>query len=219
MKGIYEPPDMIKAIVEGRKTQTRRLHGLKEINRHPDEWHLPVKQADDEGRWWFSSLTYEQTIVVKPRFHVGEVVFRQEAWADYCPIWFGYWCGHGTKEGIIKDHRPVYKSDPEKEQERPINAKGDMSIPVKWKSPMMMPEWAARDHLRIKDVRAERLQEITPEDCIAEGIGRYTFARGCLSENPPDKRWKFIELWDSINKKQKWDLNPWTFRYVFEQVK
>ena len=71
------------------------------------------------------------------------------------------------------------------------------------RSPLFMPEWAARYFEKITDIRAERLQEITWEDVLAEGIAQYTFARGCCSDNPPDPRWKFIELWDSINAKPK----------------
>jgi len=212
MKGIYEPPDMIKAIVEGRKTQTRRLHGLKEINQEPDKWERIENIA--EGNYMTFHRPDYPIKMVKPKYHVGEVVFVQEAWA------------------VIKLHDSLEPSEIPAYGRLPRWYKLDDPSPMdtqcnpwpegnkgKWRSPLFMPEWAARDHRRIKDVRAQRLQEITPEDCIAEGIGRYTFARGCLSENPPDKRWKFIELWDSIHKDYPWDLNPWILRYVFEQVK
>ena len=58
-------------------------------------------------------------------------------------------------------------------------------------------------------LRSERLQDISRNDVVAEGIAQYTFAKGCLSDDPPDPRWAFIELWDSIHKKgERWADNP-----------
>lgn len=73
----------------------------------------------------------------------------------------------------------------------------------------------------ITDIRQERLQDISKDDVVAEGVGAYTFAAGILSENPPDPRWKFIELWDSINTRagQRWADNPLVWALTFEVVR
>ena len=98
---------------------------------------------------------------------------------------------------------------------------------------MFMPRWAARTFLRIKDIRVERVQDITTEDIIAEGVGGLggmvgknvaMLATGtstleeaelvCLRDN-------FVRLWDSINQTRGYgyDINPWVFVVVFEVMK
>ena len=74
--------------------------------------------------------------------------------------------------------------------------------------------------IRITGIRQERVQDMTIDDMIAEGIAIYTVARGILSDNPPDKRWKFIELWDSIHTKPgtRWNENPPVWVLSFEVV-
>ena len=83
-----------------------------------------------------------------------------------------------------------------------------------------MPRWASRITLEIVNVRVERMQEITEADVIAEGIGAFTLFRGVLSEYPPDPRWKFIKLWNSINAKRGygWEVNPWVWVLEFKKL-
>uniref|UniRef100_A0A6M3XHW1 Uncharacterized protein n=1 Tax=viral metagenome TaxID=1070528 RepID=A0A6M3XHW1_9ZZZZ len=83
-----------------------------------------------------------------------------------------------------------------------------------------MPRWASRITLEVVRVRVERVQEITEADVIAEGVGAYTLARGVLSDAPPDPRWKFIEIWNSINVKRGygWDTNPWVWVVEFRKM-
>jgi hypothetical protein len=90
----------------------------------------------------------------------------------------------------------------------------------KWHPSIFMPRWASRILLEITDIRAERLQDISIDDCIAEGVPQFSFARGILSESPPDPRWKFIELWDSINAKRgyPWEDNPWVWVIEFKMI-
>lgn len=87
----------------------------------------------------------------------------------------------------------------------------------KWRSPMFMPAWAARYFRRIKEVTPQRLQDITDEDALAEGVT----VIGCTEVNDLS-RGKFIHafaaLWDSIYGKGAWDRNPWVWRIVTEHV-
>lgn len=80
---------------------------------------------------------------------------------------------------------------------------------------------AAVGRIRITAIRRERLQDITLEDVKAEGIGQYTFARGVLSDNPPDPRWKFIKLWNEVHPKvpDNWESNPEVWVITFELVR
>ena len=86
---------------------------------------------------------------------------------------------------------------------------------------MYMPRWASRITLEIKRISVERVQDITWEDCKAEGTPSYTAARGALADDPPDARWKYIETWDELNAKRgyAWDTNPWVWVIEFRRVK
>jgi hypothetical protein len=89
----------------------------------------------------------------------------------------------------------------------------------KWKPSIFMPRAASRLTLRITDVRAERVQDATPEDCLAEGItpdmeihaGQYW---------REDARERFTALWDGINAKRGygWAANPWVWVISFERA-
>ena len=82
-----------------------------------------------------------------------------------------------------------------------------------WNSPMFMPAWAARIFLEIVSVRSERLQTITEDDAIAEGI----HAGASWITSPIEQ---YAALWDSINTKPgtRWADNPFVFRYEFRRT-
>jgi hypothetical protein len=164
MKGILFRADSIKAIVEGRKTVTRRV-----IKPQPPNTAI---MADSED--------------IKSRYQVGDVVYIKEAyWKDIDGSLFDY--ADAPRE-LIPDFCTLV-------------------------SPLFMPEWAARYFIRIKDVRAERLQDIltTAKDVFLEGLPD-EYAE-CAFGFALD--W-FKGLWDSIHKDYPWEANPWVFRYEFE---
>ncbi len=123
----------------------------------------------------------------KPRYHVGSVVYLKEAWR-----YFG-----GEEYEYLKDSKCViYKKDVL------------VNIGVyKWHNPRTMPAWAARYFIKITGIEAQRLQEITLEDCWDEGI--YV----APAYNRIDA---YHHLWDSINPKSRWESNPWVFKYTFK---
>jgi hypothetical protein len=92
---------------------------------------------------------------------------------------------------------------------------------VKSLSGRCMPNWAARSWARVLSVRVERLQEITEEDCWAEGIERSkespTQASTIFSDYASPRR-AYSLLIDSINGPGTWDANPWVFRYELEKL-
>lgn len=198
MKGIPFKPWKIKAISEqpDKEWQTRRLAGLKEINQYPDEWIF--KGLSDDGKYWFQHPQCERyhylyNAYIKPRFQVGDVAYIKEVWGA---------SGYGKGLPIVKEamkHRIVYGAE----------ARGQCK-----RSPLFMPEWAARHFLRVTGVRPERLQSITPEDCEAEGV---------LSPNkygwlPDIARLMFQLKWDFTNPKHPWSKNEWVFCHSFIKV-
>lgn len=227
MKGILFTPANIKATREKRKWMTRRLDHLKEINKAPDEWHFvgsPLSRNDLTRYFIFEHNSKEQ-ISIKPRYQIGETIYIKEAHCIEC-----------FKKDGIKD--ACYKTDGDTYE--PIEIDCDK---VKWRSPMFMYEWAARGFIRVTGVLPQRLQDITEGDAIAEGIEVYPDQswinpKGISpyqTQVPPiayrdyckeikgrgftfDPIHSFMGLWDSINPKYPWELNPWEWTYTYELI-
>jgi len=205
MKGMLVRPKLIPAIAERRKTQTRRLDGLKEINEYPDEWEV----SRWEGEYTHTCTGDFQFLMkplvavkgnlkaTKPRYHVGEVVYIKETWVT---------------ENQYNHLKP---------REIPHTAKifyllggYDPFTMGKIRSPLFLMEWMARYFIKIKDVRPERLHEISDEDCKAEGTNYnkpWGFADGYVNS--------FAWIWDSRNPTYPFTGNYWVWRYEFELVK
>lgn len=82
---------------------------------------------------------------------------------------------------------------------------------------MFLRECHARYFIQIVDVRPERLQDITEEDCIAEGIvPHYHTVQLTHPKLVNDAGNQYAELWDSINGDSSWSSNPWVWRYKFK---
>ena len=139
---------------------------------------------------------------MKPRYFPGEVVYLKE---PYSAI-----------DGGIAGTLTFYR----------YNGSNDiMDRNLRWKNKMFMPADKARFFIRITKVRCERLQDITEEDAIAEGIEKvcdygttgyklYTQPDAAFSDI--DAVWSYESLWESINGKGSWDLNPWIWIYEFQ---
>lgn len=197
-RGIIFSTEMVRAIQEGRKTQTRRV-----INPQPDGViELCIREniygfADDTGM-----RRSERTC---PYGQSGDLLYVRETWAEI--IFPG-------GKAFLPRKKIIYKSD------------GDINNSIKWKSSRYMPKKYAHIWLEIIDIRVERLQEITEEDCIAEGIFfDNTYWR---SVKHPIKgslkcwataKMAFIQLWDSINKKRGygWETNPYVWVIEFKR--
>ena len=195
MQGILMKRQMIAATVEGRKTNTRRAEAsLREINNEPDKWvcnMLPIGTLACK-KWIGTHYVHYPNI--KPRYRVGETVYIKEAYSSY---------------GIPPNEVAYYKDEPKLDISR-----------IAWHNPLFMPEWAARHFIFIEAVRAERLQEISEEDAIAEGMKPQPFdtcdlcPKGLCSVHQPVLG-QFRNLWDSINPKYPWENNDWVWRYQF----
>jgi hypothetical protein len=184
--------EMVKAILDGRKTKTRRLNGLEKINENPDDW-MVVKYLERSNELWFKHKESGEVIYVKCPFgKAGDLLWVRETWGEIIG-------------GI------VYKAS-----DLPDNVVDNL----RWKPSLFMPKSVCRLWLRIKDIRVERLQDITEEDAKAEGV---TLRDNIVKENNPEfthkYRWAFCLLWESINKKtHPWESNPWVWVIEFERV-
>lgn len=174
---------MIRALLDGRKSQTRRL-----LKPQPPEW---VKRMTHEGRCgWIGSGDGHGTLMHVP-YAVGDRL----------------WCREGFSYGwpVEENHQL-----PECNQEHAITYRTDGNRPFgggKWHSPIHMPRWASRLTLTVTEVRVQRLQEISEADAVADGIepGR-RLSCGGMSHTAVDI---FCDIWTSIHGPEAWALNPW----------
>jgi len=210
-KPILFNTEMVSMILSGRKTQTRRV--IKP--------HNPVRAKMDgykQGRGlWFSETRdntadnwYIKDYTVSPCWISDRNYIK--LYAPYKPgdmLWvretFATWSRtYGSTPRI------VYRADVDP---------GD-KIDYEWFPSIHMPRDIARIYLRVKSVRAERVQEISPEDCVAEGCD----ADMLSGVGPEFTRGVFNGIWDSTIKKSDiplygWDANPWVWVVEFERIK
>jgi hypothetical protein len=195
IKPILFNTEMVRAILDGRKTCTRRI--CKDANEYtvPDmEFYNADKRtyavhnfADKEHMEQLS--TVERTCPICP----GDLLYVRETWCK------GYLMN--AKE------RYYYKAD-------------DNDFLCTWHPSTNMPKQAARIWLRVMDVRVERLQEITAESALTEGADKYIHANGTLNEDQTIT--SFIGIWNSTIKKSDidrygWGANPWVWVIEFER--
>lgn len=202
MKGIGFCEEMRLALVEGRKTETRRVIKPQPLGTSP----APVNGGFSFGRPYGCDDEF-----FKPKYKPGEVCFVQETWgcddweyvAQYkAEPWRGTPCSDGAKVHYLAFENELGTAH--------IFPKGY------WKSPRFMPAWAARTFVRIESDRAERLQEITNEGAHREGVAEW--AEPVLSGPVPayrSPRELFVKLWDRLHPKPPydWASNPYVFVY------
>lgn len=175
-KPILFSTPMVKAILEGRKTMTRRIK----------------KDQSDLSNVLIGKCPYEKGM----RLWVKETFFNDADFEEQ-PIY-------------------VYKADNEN---YPRGSSG-------WKPSIFMPRAASRITLEITNIRVERLQDISEEDSIKEGVEtalveNYRMTKNYLTNQfelyNPKKSFK--TLWQSINGQESWDVNPWVWAITFKQIK
>jgi len=189
---------MVRAILDGRKTQTRRV--VK-----PQPAYHPVFQ--NELHWRGMDLNPDSTYRC-PYGVPSDWLWVRETWmldgADVRPA------------GMEWDRRVIYRAD------NPEN--GEL---FKWKPSIFMPRWASRLTLGITAVRVERLQEISAANAMWEGIERAHLllnrltieALGNASSTGLAAIDDYAVLWDSLNAKRgySWESNPWVWVITFEK--
>lgn len=209
MKPIIFSTEMVKAILEGRKTQTRRV--MK------DAFGDPIKLGISEEQ-------FRQNLKVMsfkcPYGQVGDRLWVRETWLPDPPRDFdGY-----VEFGGCWPH-PLYLIPQEYRTPNYCVFKASwQGAELRYHSAMLMPRWASRITLEITGIRVERVQEISEDDAANEGI-RYADGSFELEWFTPAAReakriLDFSKLWDSINAKRgySWEENPWVWVIEFKQV-
>lgn len=201
MKSIAFSKPMVLARREGAKTQTRRAidSRLAVELRDGDEPSHFASQSDPD----FEELANDWLRC--PYGAPGERLWVREAFA------FSSHYNDVPPRDVPKGALVYYRADGEKQRGRV----------GRWRPPMFMPKWCARDAIRITGARVERLNAISHDDAIAEGIESnvddgVTYW-GPLGSGHVDPRVAFRHLWESINGGGSWAENPWVWVLTFRE--
>ena len=200
---------MVKAIVAGRKFQTRRVCRHQHDNvwvedRNGSPWMYGYDDAGNDGP------------VSSPYGESGTTLWVRETWYcdDYRVQKGPYTEVDGAKELLYYLARDQVR---EGGRECWTGFSGETMTPP-WKPSIHMPRWAARIFLRVTGVRVERLQDIGEHDAVLEGVGTEVFGQ---EGEPQSKsaRPAFARLWDSLNEKRGfgWSVNPLVWVIEFER--
>ena len=203
-KTIQFNTEMVKAILDGRKTQTRRAIKIK--NKLTRDWAIttgvewlkvdlkdekyPYSIRERNGAW--NEYSLQDFIKKYSQYQVGDIIYVKEKCVDEYPNGF------------------CFKEDYEEEE---------------WNDRYLIKQYCnklnARIFLKVTSVRVERLQDNLVGDIIAEGY----YNPDCTNHSNPHyfsnmaKKW-WANLWNSTAKDgYKWEDNPYVFVYEFERVK
>ena len=182
---------MVRAILDGSKTQTRRT--FKGTTEHKGPYNPAYMEAHQQANGWGS---------ICPHGTPGDRLWVRETWA--VQHGFDAW----TPRHIPRGARIYYSAT--------ADLKGPCGVGgLRCRPSIFMPRWASRILLEITDVRVQRLQEISEGDARAEG------AIGALNDSIGDNwcaREAFAALWESINGTGSWHANPWVWAITFRRL-
>lgn len=205
MKPILFNTEMVRAILDGRKSCTRRIVKPQQLvgllpdkckNGVPEEF-LKEKKLMFKPYCNMTDIELINTAYKAP-YQRGDILYVRETWC----------------KGL---ERYIYRADYSDTEKFYRDGK---EIEMKWHPSLHMPKDAARIFLRVTNVRVERLQDITVEDALAEGMDKYIRLNGELDENSIIT--SFIGIWNSTIKKSDldcygWNANPWVWVIEFER--
>lgn len=200
---------MVRAILEGRKTQTRRVlkaHGLS-LNPLSHDYATRGEMTSSGAAVFYGDRGWSRDVTC-PYGQAGDRLWVRETW---CPR------GNGRLE-IERLQRPFFAADPNSGK-----PKG-----WRWRPSIHMPRWASRIALEVTEIRVQRLQEISEEDAKSEGIERSNDERWPWRNYDPldgapfvRPTTSFMSLWNSINGAQPgclWMDNPWVWAISFRSL-
>ncbi|MEY8001568.1 hypothetical protein AB8U03_15470 [Clostridium sp. Mt-5] len=224
MKPILFNTEMVKAILEDRKTSTRRIikpqprYELRqrEIDKGTNRWNEYGKEKVLDkitgSTWGYGRIC---------RYQVGDILYVRETWMIQSMSNFDKRIKFMYRAQGNKDLEIRHVSDERYEKLLKYGCKNG------WQPSLFMPREAARIFLKVTDIKAQRLQDITEREVLKEGIRRYHF-----NMNMPDAygdklytdpKVAFQTLWNStVNKKDidvyGWDADPYVWVIEFQRV-
>ncbi len=214
---------LTQAVLEGRKTMTRREVNLPDNIAHNDSWN-PVMRIDDRGKVYLCFDCVEYLLIsIYPPYQIGEEV------------------------AVAQSYKSIEKEI--QKQGLPLDVKDEYRKAKGWDNKMFVRADAMPHRIRITNIKVERLQDISEEDAMREGVLKSPFdgyyvtgigmtapksmARpiGQTADGKPvygnryrdfkfnSPREAFSALIDRISGKGTWQRNPWVYAYTFELIK
>lgn len=214
---------LTQAVLDGKKTMTRREVNLPDNIAHNDSWN-PVMRIDDRGKvyLYFDCVEY-LLISLYPPYQIGEEV------------------------AVAQSYKSIEKET--QKQGLPLDVKDEYRKAKGWDNKMFVRADAMPHRIRITNIKVERLQDISEEDCLKEGVCNAHFDGWCVhgigmtipkGKMPPiaqtadgkpyySDRYRdfkfnspheaFAALIDRISGRGTWQRNPWVYAYTFELIK
>lgn len=222
---LFNAP-MVRALLDGSKTQTRRVVKLQRLAGNHfvggaagvefDGFRIPRDGGPAPARFSAEAVgggAYISEEIHCPHGQPGDRLWVRETWyCDHFEVQKGPYLEVPEARELL-----VYRADGERpyEAEQPV-----------WRPSIHMPRWASRILLEIVSVRVERLQDISDADIVAEGIDmdalvdaqdRYDIAcKGSGASGRATERTAWRDLWESTGG--DWDANPWCWAFTFKRV-
>lgn len=190
IKPILFNTEMVRAILDGRKTCTRRIIKAEKVD---NVLNSPARKSNPD-------IPDAQFIkcLVDMKYDPGDILYVRETWYK-SPSRYMYRADYSNTERFYTDGKEVS---------------------IKWHPSIHMPKEAARIWLKVTDVRVERLQEITGQDVLKEGLNSHVHPQASYFDG--NQREMFEKLWNSTIKKSDldrygWDASPWVWVIEFER--
>lgn len=209
---------MVRALLDGRKTQTRR------ICKPAIDGEFPARSVHPDGAgtgwiaWWGDPITAAESARMYPgaegfRCTYGQPGDRLWVKEKFTPLPMQA-PTDGPSRWLIQ-----YAEGCQRECDAPAGYNPMLYNYERWTSSLFMPRWASRITLEVTGVRVERLQAISEADALAEGVTDcYRITDPVSGEINRDAVEAYADLWESINGPGSWDANPWVWVVSFRRI-
>lgn len=208
-RGMIFNDEMVRAIIDGRKTQTRRIVKPQPelTERSGFSWNGALYGAGSDSRETNRNFAHTKCPFGKP----GDRIWVRETFT-----------GHYLDDAQIQDIKDGREKASDLCEYRADYPDGYQAADG-WTPSIHMPRWASRILLEITDVRVERLNAINEHDAQAEGVaklrgGFWKHYQPGWTQHQLSARGSFVTLWKSIYGDESWNSNPWVWVIKFKRI-